>query len=158
MPRLRRWGRPGFSLPTRQEHHENVRASQQHDGSQRDDYLIHDAKMKTTSRRAKLTSLPQRISACIGLRFAECSAVKMKLVLWDRYLVKSTIMVCYYAYLLFIAGISFLLCWFFKRRNLRFFSWWLGSFIVFGLLGSFIPWCSTPFQKFGFGSPIPFVV
>jgi len=67
-------------------------------------------------------------------------------------------MVCYYAYLLFIAGISVLFCWFFRRRNSRFFSWWLGTSIALGLLGAFIPWCSTPWQKFGFGSPIPFVV
>lgn len=67
-------------------------------------------------------------------------------------------MVCYYAYLLFIAGISVLFCWFFRRRNSRFFSWWLGTSIALGLLGAFIPWCSFPFQKFGFGSPIPFVV
>jgi len=67
-------------------------------------------------------------------------------------------MVCYYAYLLFMAGISVLFCWFFKRRNWRFFGWWLGTSIALGLLGAFIPWCSSPFQKFGFGSPIPFVV
>lgn len=67
-------------------------------------------------------------------------------------------MFCYYAYMLSIAGISVLFCWLFKRRNSRFFSWWLGSSIVLGLLGSFIPWCSSPFQKFGFGSPIPYVV
>jgi hypothetical protein len=82
----------------------------------------------------------------------------MVMALWDRYLVTLGIMVCYYAYLLFIAGISVLFCWFFKRRNSRFFSWWLGSSILLGLLGAFIPWCSSPFQKFGFGSPIPFVV
>jgi len=68
------------------------------------------------------------------------------------------IMVCNYAYLLFIAGISVLFCWLFKRRNSHFFSWWLGTSIALGLLGAFIPWCSLPFQKFGFGSPIPFVV
>ncbi len=67
-------------------------------------------------------------------------------------------MVCYYAYLLFIAGISVLFCWFFKRRNLHFFGWWFGTSIILGLLGAFIPWCSSPFQKFGFGSPISFVV
>jgi hypothetical protein len=76
----------------------------------------------------------------------------------ERYLVTLSIMVCYYAYLLFIAGISVLFCWFFRRRNSRFFSWWLGTSIALGLLGAFIPWCSSPFQKFGFGSPIPFVV
>jgi hypothetical protein len=76
----------------------------------------------------------------------------------ERYLVTLSIMVCYYAYLLFIAGISVLFCWFFRRRNSRFFSWWLGTSIALGLLGAFIPWCSTPWQKFGFGSPIPFVV
>lgn len=73
-------------------------------------------------------------------------------------MVTLSIMVCYYAYLLFIAGISVLFCWFFRRRNSRFFSWWLGTSIALGLLGAFIPWCSTPWQKFGFGSPIPFVV
>lgn len=77
--------------------------------------------------------------------------------MWDRCLVELSIMGCYYAYLLLITGISVLFCWVFRRRNSRFFSWWLGSSIAFGLLGAFIPWCSSPFQKFGFGSPIPFV-
>ena len=82
----------------------------------------------------------------------------MVMALSDRYLATLSIMVCYYAYLLFIAGISVLFCWFFKRRNSRFFSWWLGTSIALGLLGAFIPWCSSPFQKIGFGSPVPFVV
>lgn len=82
----------------------------------------------------------------------------MVMALWNRCLATLSIMVCYYAYLLFIAGISILFCWLFKRRNSRFFTWWLGTSIAFGLLGAFIPWCSSPFQKYGFGSPIPFVV
>jgi hypothetical protein len=86
------------------------------------------------------------------------AAAKVAFSLWGRYLVTLSNMVCYYAYLLFIAGISVMFCWLFKRRNARFFSCWLGLSILFGLLGAFVPWCSSPFQKFGFGSPIPFVV
>lgn len=67
-------------------------------------------------------------------------------------------MVCYFAYLLLIAGIAVLLSWFCRRRNTRFFIWWIGLSVALGLLGAFVPWCSTPWQKFGFGSPIPFVV
>lgn len=67
-------------------------------------------------------------------------------------------MILYYAYLLFLAGISGLFCWVFRRRNSHFFILWLGSSIVLGLLGVYVPWCSAPFQKFGFGSPIPFIV
>lgn len=67
-------------------------------------------------------------------------------------------MIYYWAYPIFLAGISVLICRLCKWRVGRYFGWWFASSVLFGLLGYFIPWHSATGFHYGFGSPIPFVI